>query len=104
MIIPRKQMQKIADEVGAMIHRNINIMDENGVIIASTDKSRIGTLHAAAQELLQRDLPELLVERESEGVYNGINLPLKIENKVIGVVGITGPVEEVSVLGSVIKI
>lgn len=96
-------MQKIADEVGAMIHRNINIMDENGVIIASTDKSRIGTLHAAAQELLQRELPELLVERESEGVYNGINLPLKIENKVIGVVGITGPVEEVSVLGSVIK-
>ena len=30
MIIPKKQMQKIAEEVGAMIHRNVNIMDEQG--------------------------------------------------------------------------
>ena len=38
MIIPKKQMQKIAEEVGAMIHRNVNIMDEQGIIIASTDR------------------------------------------------------------------
>ena len=103
MIIPKKQMQKIAEEVGETIHKNINIMDENGMIIVSTDKSRIGTLHAGAKELLDKNLPELLIEKTGEGVHNGINLPLKIENKVIGVVGITGSVDEVRVLGGVIK-
>lgn len=103
MLIPKKQMQKIAEEVGETIHKNINIMDENGVIIASTDKSRIGALHSGAKTLLDNDLPEFLVEKTGEGVHNGINLPLMIENRVIGVVGITGALGEVRVLGGVIK-
>ena len=62
MIIPKKQMQKIAEEVGAMIHRNVNIMDEQGIIIASTDRKRIGAVHAGAEELLRKNLPEFSVE------------------------------------------
>lgn len=103
MIIPKKQMQKIAEEVGAMIHRNVNIMDEQGIIIASTDRKRIGAVHAGAEELLRKNLPEFIVEKEGHGVYSGVNLPLIIEDRVIGVVGITGPVGEVRVLGNVIK-
>ncbi|MFI3208742.1 MAG: sugar diacid recognition domain-containing protein, partial [Eubacteriales bacterium] len=103
MIIPKKQMQKIVEEVGATIHKNVNIMDETGCIIASTDSERIGLLHSGAVELLENNLASIVIEKDSIGSKSGINLPLVIENKVIGVVGITGAVEEVGVLGTVIK-
>lgn len=48
MIIPRKQMQKIVEELEGTIQKNINIMDETGCIIASSDLSRIGTYHSGA--------------------------------------------------------
>lgn len=103
MIIPKKQMQNIVEEVGSTIHKNVNIMDENGRIIASTDTNRIGMYHSGAIELLNNNLNELIVEEETETSKNGINLPLVIENQVIGVVGITGAIEEVGMLGNVIK-
>ncbi len=78
-------------------------MDENGCIIASTDTNRIGTYHSGAIELLDNNLDKLIVEEETETSKNGINLPLVIEQQVIGVVGITGAIEEVGILGSVIK-
>lgn len=103
VIIPIKQMQKIAEEVGTAIHRDVNIMDETGRIIASTDKKRIGMPHAGAEVLLEKHLDELVIEKGYKGTCHGVNLPLVIENQVIGVVGITGPVEEVRMLGGVIR-
>ncbi|RDY27353.1 CdaR family transcriptional regulator, partial [Lachnotalea glycerini] len=106
MLIPKKQMQKIAEEVGETIHKNVNIMDETGCIIASTDPERIGMFHRGAMELLNHQMEKLIIHRDEkdyQGTRSGINLPLVIEEQVIGVVGITGEVEEVQLLGTVIK-
>lgn len=103
VVIPKNQMQRIAEEVGNTIQKDVNIMDETGCIIASTARNRIGTLHVGAVELLEKHLPELIIEKGYQGTQNGINLPLVIDSEVIGVVGITGAVEEVRVLGAVIK-
>ena len=51
MIIPRKQMQNIVEELEGTIQKNINIMDETGCIIASSDITRIGTYHSGAQQV-----------------------------------------------------
>ena len=40
MHITQKSAQNIVNEMKASIHRDINIMDENGVILASTDPAR----------------------------------------------------------------
>ena len=45
MHITQKSAQNIVNEMKASIHRDINIMDENGVILASTDPARRGKLH-----------------------------------------------------------
>ena len=54
---------------------NINIMDQNGEIIASGDKSRIGSVHKGAVRAIER--------REAYNVYQdtdterrGVNLPI----------------------------
>lgn len=106
MLIPKRQMQEIAEEVGGTIHKNINIMDETGCIIASTDSERIGMFHMGALKLLNQQMEELIIskdEEDYEGTRSGINLPLVIEEQVIGVVGITGEVQEVRILGNLIK-
>lgn len=104
MIISKRKMQKIAEEIGGIIHKNVNIMDEKGVIIASTDLERVGTSHEAAKRVIAENLEHLVVEgAEYAGSKGGINLPLQINNEIVGVVGITGTQEEVGVLGNVIK-
>ncbi|MBS5385790.1 MAG: helix-turn-helix domain-containing protein [Clostridiales bacterium] len=103
MVIPKIQMQRIAEEVGATIKNDVNIMDRTGCIIASTDPQRIGALHVGAVNLMESQLPELIVEKDCQGMKKGINLPLVIKDEIIGVVGITGDVDDVRTLGVVIK-
>lgn len=64
MVIPKIQMQRIAEEVGATIKNDVNIMDRTGCIIASTDPQRIGALHVGAVNLMESQLPELIVEKD----------------------------------------
>lgn len=105
MIISKKQMQKIVEELEGTIQKNINIMDETGCIIASSDLSRIGTYHTGAQQVISQKLEELIICNQDEyaGAKNGINLPIIIEDEIVGVVGITGEKEEVQILGKIIQ-
>lgn len=107
MIISKDQMQRIVEEMENTIHHHINIMDESGHIIASTDPARIGMLHSAAAVLLQQGLDQLAVteadEETYEGSRRGINLPIVIHGKVAGVVGISGEPDEVRDFGAIIK-
>ena len=105
MIIPRKQMQNIVEELEGTIQKNINIMDETGCIIASSDITRIGTYHSGAQQVISQKLDELVIceEEQYTGAKNGINLPIIIEDEIVGVVGITGEKEEVQILGKIIQ-
>ena len=73
---------------------NINIMDQNGEIIASGDKSRIGSVHKGAVRAIER--------REAYNVYQdtdterrGVNLPIIYNMQMLGVIGISGDVDEV---------
>ena len=45
MYMSRETAQESVEEIGGAIGAHINLMDERGYIIASTDASRIGNLH-----------------------------------------------------------
>ena len=59
MLINHENSQKIAERIGGILHRNVNIMDEEGRIVASTDSTRIGALHEAACKLIEQNTPEM---------------------------------------------
>ena len=105
MVILSENAQLIVDEIKKAIHRDLNIMDDDGTIIASTDHNRIGTLHEGARRLLQTGQEELIITADCEegGTKRGINLPINIQGKNVGVIGITGPPNEVADLGSAIQ-
>ncbi len=85
---------------------NINIMDEEGIIIASCDESRIGDFHEVAYNVVKGNYKEGIIyptENYPKGVKPGVNLPIVYNNTIIGVVGVTGNPEEVLNLSYVLK-
>ncbi len=98
MYINRDIAESIVTETMKIIHRNVNLMNERGVIIASGDKERIDTYHEGASiviktgKTLEIDIP---TAQKLEGTKPGINMPIEIDGKIAGVVGVTGPPDEI---------
>ncbi|KXS41158.1 MAG: carbohydrate diacid regulator [Candidatus Frackibacter sp. T328-2] len=98
--------QTIVDRTMQILERNINIMDEEGVIIGSGNEDRINTLHEGARQVIvegQKLNISKLEAEELKGVKPGINLPIHFNGNVIGVVGITGVPAEVEKYGGLVK-
>ena len=52
MLLAARQAQDIVEEIGAIVGQNINMMDSDGVIIASTDPTRLGNFHEGAKHII----------------------------------------------------
>lgn len=103
MFLSQQDAQSIVDQAKEAIGRDINIMDGDGRILASTNPARQGQLHPGAARVLREGLSFLTVEADQAGMQAGINLPVRLDSRTVGVIGITGPPAEVSAFGSVIK-
>jgi len=93
MILDHQLAQQIVDRTMAIIDNNINVMNQAGIIIASGDKQRIGELHDGALLALKRKDTVEVTKQSSDalkGAKEGVNLLLKYNDDIIGVVGITG--------------
>lgn len=105
MFISQYHAQNIVHEMKLAIHKDINIMDRDGIIIASTNPARCGQLHSGASQIIREGLSSLLIREDipETGVQAGINLPIMVHGERVGVIGITGDADEVLVFGDVIK-
>lgn len=105
MYIAQSTAQAIVDEIGNEIHEHINMMDDSGKIIASTDYARIGSMHEGARRIIEEGLEELYItsQMETQTTRAGINLPLKVNNEIVGVIGITGEQGRVEQFGHIVR-
>jgi signal transduction histidine kinase len=90
-----KFAQSLVDTVAVELNKNVNILDEHGVIIASFSRERIGQIHEAGAKMLQNGVvKEFYVSEEDEidmpGTRNGFNVPIMFEEQCIGLIGVTG--------------
>lgn len=78
--------------------RIVNIMDTQGIIVASTEAHRIGTRHEGACQVLRTRRP-VAIHREELALYpgakEGYNLPVWNDGQLIAVVGIFGNPDDV---------
>lgn len=88
--------QSIVDRMMKQIPYNINMMNEHGVIIASGDPNRIGSRHIGAVSAIEQDKTIVLADDYGEAGNWGVNMPIRFDNEIIGVIGITGSPAEVS--------
>lgn len=87
--------------------RTINIMDQKGIIIASTEKHRIGDFHQGAAEVLETGKPVLIKIEDlprCPGTKEGYNMPIFLNDEIIGVVGIFGCEEEVQSIANLLRV
>lgn len=107
--ITHEYAQSIVEKTKNLLGKNINIniMNSMGIIVGSKDKSRIDTFHEGAAEVI-RTGKEIEITSEQagklEGVKPGVNLPIYLNDKIVGVVGITGEPDEVRPFGQLLKI
>ncbi|WMI79452.1 sugar diacid recognition domain-containing protein (plasmid) [Pseudomonas aeruginosa] len=98
--------QEIADRAMAILPRNVNVMDSQGLIIGTGEAERLYTRHEGAQLVLANNRA---VEIDSaaasalRGVQEGVNLPLCLEGQLIGVIGVSGEPEEVRTFAEMVR-
>lgn len=105
-MIKKSIAQDFIDRLDDHIDSNVNIIDEDGIIVASRDPSRVGTFHEAAYRLIrEREEIESLEtdERLPLGSRPGINLPVESEGRTVGVVGVSGEPDRIRDLAYALK-
>ncbi|APH05798.1 CdaR family transcriptional regulator [Bacillus weihaiensis] len=105
-MLTKEIAQTIVNETSNKLNRNINIMNDTGIIIASTDPKRISDIHEGAQEVVKTRQP-LTISADNKhgwrGSHQGINLPIEFQEEIVGVIGITGNPEEVKDFAGIVK-
>ncbi|MCY1152117.1 MAG: helix-turn-helix domain-containing protein [Sphaerochaetaceae bacterium] len=106
MELSKTDAMEIVVEISNLLNKKLNLMNDKGIIIASSDKSRINTFHEGAYKIISEKLPELEVQEKNlnlKGTDIGLNFPIEINNGIVGVVGITGNSEETRAFGKIVK-
>ncbi|RYL93019.1 carbohydrate diacid regulator [Sporolactobacillus sp. THM7-4] len=98
--------QKIVREVHLLINESILVANQYGLIIASTNRERLGQYHEGARIVISRKASLTITHQTASkwpGVRAGINLPIFFNNTVVGVIGITGTPEKVANYGHLLE-
>ena len=86
----------------------VNVMDERGVIIASSSKERVGDFHICAYEIIQNNIPMLITAKPTRDLIGvnapGVNLRLSSSNETIGVIGVSGNPDEIIDIAKMVKL
>lgn len=97
--------QDIVARTMKIIDSNINVMDARGRIIGSGDSERIGEMHEGALLALSQarvvDIDDA-VAKHLHGVRPGVNLPLRIDGEIVGVIGLTGEPDALRQFGELV--
>lgn len=103
MEITKELAAQIVDAIYEVVKKDINLIDASGVIIGSTDQSRIGDFHEAGAYVVAHNEAVSVDDRHPfRGAKNGINYPIAIDGKVLAAIGITGNPEMLKAYGFLI--
>ena len=100
--------QGFIDRFYKQLKIHLNIMNEKGIIVASSRPERIGHFHSCAYEIIQKQLPVMITSELTQDLIGvtcpGVNLLLTDGRQPIGVIGVSGNPEEVLNVARTIKI
>lgn len=107
MELNKQTAQKIVKRAMNIIHNSVNVMDKNGIIIASGDSSRLSQKHIGAVLAIREnrvvEIDEELAQKWNFEAKPGINVPINYLGKTLGVVGISGEPEKVRSYAELVK-
>lgn len=94
--IRKRVAQQIVETVKDVSGHDINFIDRNGIIFASTDPNRLGAFHEIGRQVIKTGQT---IEVETDGSFfgtqKGVNIPFSYQGEVIAAIGISGVPDEV---------
>ncbi|OZB12426.1 MAG: hypothetical protein B7X58_11550 [Marinobacter sp. 34-60-7] len=99
--------QRIVDRAMPIIGHSVNVMTPEGIIIASGDAQRVGEVHQAAI-IVARTGDALVLDlhqaQQFPGVRAGVNLPVRMNDDIVAVVGISGIPDKVLPFADLLRV
>jgi len=96
IMISKNTAQQIVDTVKDFCGYDINYISTDGIILASTDQSRIGDYHEIGRRAAESGQTLEVYDNDAyEGAVKGVNIPFAYHGQTLAVIGITGEPEEV---------
>lgn len=105
-MITQKIAEMLVEETSKILNLNINIMDKQGIIIASGDSARVNMVHKGALEAISSEKTLKITTKSATGLQGtmpGVNLPINFQGDIVGVIGITGDPKEIANRGDLVK-
>lgn len=105
-ILNEEFCNRLVISTSAIIGHQILITDAEGLVLASSDSTRLGTLHEASLDVIHTGKIMYHGDREAEemeGTKPGMTLPICMDDVPIGTIGITGSPEETSQYAALIQ-
>lgn len=107
MVLAQDLAQKFINKVAVDLEYNLNIMNNQGIIIASKDASRIGDFHEVAYNMLTGKSETGVFNSDEEkkyiGTKPGINMFIDYKDEHVGVIGVTGDPSTLHTFASIVK-
>jgi len=105
-LLAESTARQIVQRAMSIISHSVNVMDSNGVIIASGTPSRLFQRHeGAVLALTENRVVEIdaVTAAHLKGVRPGINLPFSFHSQQVGVIGISGEPAQVRAYAELVK-
>ncbi|MFS0690191.1 sugar diacid recognition domain-containing protein [Sporosarcina sp. 179-K 8C2 HS] len=106
-MITKKLAEEIVEQTMFRLDRNLNVMDTNGMILASGEKVRIDRIHEGAAHVAKTRRPLWIDDGNTsdwQGAKPGVNMPIYYKDRLIGVIGITGNPEELKDIATLVQL
>ena len=99
---PVELASNIVNMLNEVTNSNVNFMNREGVIIATKQPERLGTIHEGAKRIMSGEVDELAISLEAaeklEGVLPGYNGAVLYKGERIGCIGLSGDPEKMRFL------
>jgi len=106
-MITKQLAEEIVKQTMIRLNRNLNVMDTNGMILASGDVERIESIHEGAVQVANTG-ETLWISKENladwPGSKPGVNLPIHFQESLVGVIGITGDPEGLKDISTLVQL
>lgn len=94
--VGKQLAEQIVDTVHDVCGYDINFINKNGIIYASTNTSRIGSFHEIGKKVADtKTTIEVWEDDKYKGTSAGVNIPVTHNGFLIAVIGISGAPDEV---------
>lgn len=94
--LSKRMAQKIVDTVKDVCEYDINFINTDGIIFASTNDNRIGEFHEIGKKVTEtKEIIEVETDNSFYGTQKGVNIPFFYKHEIIAAIGISGVPDEV---------